>query len=58
MVRVAGRTYAPDGSAANRNSPGHNLNDPMVALIDDSLTPTQVLNPGPRYDYDNLQVEQ
>jgi hypothetical protein len=31
---------------------------PMVALIDDSLTPTQVLNPGPRYDYDNLQVEQ
>ena len=58
MVRVAGRTYAPDGSAANGDSPGHNLNDPMVALIGDSLTPADVLDPGSLYDYDNLQVEQ
>jgi tyrosinase len=58
MVRVAGRTYAPDGTTANSNSPGHNLNDPMVALIGDSLTPADVLDPGSLYDYDNLQVEQ
>jgi hypothetical protein len=30
----------------------------MVALIGDSLTPAQVLDPGSLYDYDSLQVEQ
>ena len=58
MVRVAGRTYAPDGATATSSSPGHNLNDPMVALIGDSLTPAQVLDAGSFYDYDNLQVDQ
>jgi tyrosinase len=58
MVRVAGRTYAPDGATTTTSSPGHNLNDAMVALIGDTLTPADVLDPGARYNYDSLQVEQ
>jgi hypothetical protein len=57
MVRVVGRTYAADGTSPSSNSPGHNFNDPMVALIDGTLTPAEVLDPGARYDYDSLQVE-
>jgi tyrosinase len=57
MARTAGRIYAPDGSTADSNSPGNNLNDPMVALIGDSLTPADVLDLGALYDYDNLDVE-
>jgi tyrosinase len=57
MVRTGGRTYIPDGTPANGNSPGHNLHDPMVTLIDQSLTPARVLDPAQWYDYDNLQVE-
>lgn len=59
MVRSgAGRTYAPDGSDGSASSPGHNLNDPMVALLDEALTPAQILDPAQWYDYDDLQVEQ
>lgn len=58
MVRTpAGRTYAPNGTAG-ANVPGHNLNDRMVALLDEALTPAQVLDPAAWYDYDDLQVEQ
>ncbi len=57
MLRVGGRTYVPDGTAANGNSAGHNLNDTMVALLGQSMTPVQVLDPSTWYDYDNLNVE-
>jgi tyrosinase len=48
-----GTTYRPvDGDA---NAPqGHRLNDQMLALLGDSLTPSEVLDPSPWYVYDQL----
>ena len=57
MVRFAGRMYVPDGTAANGDRPGHNLTDPMVALLGPTRTPADVLDPSTWYDYDNLNVE-
>jgi tyrosinase len=48
-----GRTYRP--TAADAGAPvGHRLNDAMVALLGQSLTPAQVLDAGPWYRYDAL----
>jgi tyrosinase len=58
MVRFARRTYVPDGTPQNGDSPGHNLDEPMVALLGASLTPAEVLDPSPWYEYDSLLVEQ
>lgn len=51
-----GRRYVPDGSGPGGSVAGHNLNDPMVALLGASLTPAQVLDPSPFYSYDDLDV--
>ena len=48
-----GLPYLPAGGGP----PGHNINDPMIALIGASMTPAEVLNPAPFYDYDNLDVD-
>ena len=58
MTRAGSRGYVPDGTEAGGNVPGHNLNDPMVALLGDTLTPIQVLDPAQWYNYDNLTVDQ
>lgn len=52
MAAPGGLPYLPNG-----NGPaGHNLNDPLVALIGATLTPAQVLDPAQWYSYDNLNV--
>lgn len=50
-----GRTYSPDVSDANTPA-GHTLNDTLVALIGQPLTPADVLDPSPWYQYDTLDV--
>jgi tyrosinase len=48
-----GRTYRPTGTEAGAPT-GHRLNDPMVALLGQALTPAQVLDPTAWYAYDEL----
>ncbi len=52
-----GRTYRPLGTGPGGSHPGHNLHDPMVALLGETLTPADVLDPGQWYAYDDLDVE-
>jgi tyrosinase len=48
-----GPTYRPmDGDPAAPQ--GHRLNDQMLALLGDPLTPAQVLDPTAWYVYDEL----
>jgi tyrosinase len=52
MVRE-GPTYRPtDGDPGAPQ--GHRLNDQMVALLGDPLTPAEVLDPSDWYVYDQL----
>lgn len=51
-----GRRYVPDGTAAGGSVAGHDVDDPMVALLGASLTPAEVLDPTPFYTYDDLDV--
>lgn len=55
-MTMHGRRYVPDGTANGGSVPGHNLDDPMVALLGASLTPAQVLDAASFYSYDNLDV--
>jgi tyrosinase len=48
-----GRTYLPTGAEPNAPT-GHRLNDAMVALLGQALTPAQVLDPAAWYAYDAL----
>jgi tyrosinase len=48
-----GRTYLPTDNQPGAPS-GHRLNDAMVALLGQSLTPAQVLDPSQWYAYDRL----
>jgi tyrosinase len=56
MDRRPGRPYEPTGTPG-ADSPGHNLNDNMVALLGATMTPADVLDPSPWYSFDNLSVE-
>jgi tyrosinase len=48
-----GRTYQP--TAAQAGAPeGHRLDDALVALLGQSMTPAQVLNPAAWFTYDRL----
>jgi tyrosinase len=48
-----GRTYAPVGNEPDAPQ-GHRLNDSMIALLGQPLTPRQVLDPRDWYRYDAL----
>ena len=48
-----GRSYAP----ANGGPVGHRIDDGMFALLGESLTPGQVLDPGGAFAYDSLTVD-
>lgn len=48
-----GRTYRPSN---NEGTPGHRLDDLMVSILADPMTPAQVLDPSDWYSYDNLVV--
>jgi tyrosinase len=48
-----GRTYLPPDNQPGAPT-GHRLNDAMVALLGESLTPAGVLDPGQWYSYDAL----
>lgn len=50
-----GRTYAP-GSGAVGAPAGHTLNDTLVTLVGQPLTPADVLDPSQWYGYDSLDV--
>lgn len=48
-----GRIYEP-GNDEPAAPAGHRIDDAMIALLDASLTPRQVLDPGTWYSYDVL----
>ena len=48
-----GRQYAP---LAGQGPQGHRIDDAMIAILGSSLTPQDVLDPSPWYDYDSLSV--
>ena len=48
-----GRIYAP---RANQGPSGHRINDLMVSLIGGTLTPADVLDPSPWYNFDTALV--
>ncbi len=50
-----GLAYAPEASVAGAPA-GHRLDDPLVALLGEAMTPAEVLDPTPWYDYDDLDV--
>lgn len=50
----AGRNYRPRN---NEGPSGHRLDDSMVAILGESMRPSDVLDPSPWYAYDSLQVD-
>lgn len=46
-----GRTYRP---LNHEGTPGHRLDDRMISILADSMTPAEVLDSSPWYSYDNL----
>ncbi|HEX6077890.1 MAG TPA: tyrosinase family protein [Micromonosporaceae bacterium] len=50
-----GRNYRPGDTEPNAPS-GHRLHDQMYALLGESLTPAQVLDPSQWYEYDDLSL--
>lgn len=52
-MQSRGRQYNPQ---PNEGIEGQRLNDIMVSILGDAMTPAQVLDPSQWYDYDNLNV--
>ena len=48
-----GRVYRP---AANEGPFGHRIDNQMIAILGDPMTPSEVLNPSDWYSYDSLGV--
>jgi len=56
-AKLRGSTLPYEPTLATPNAPaGHRLTDPMVSFYGDMLTPADVIDPTPWYNYDDLNV--
>ncbi len=53
-MATAGQEYRPRNDEGPR---GHRIDDPMIAILGDSMRPSEVLDPSQWYSYDSLRAD-